>query len=128
MVVQQFEYSRLLKQIAKSNLPAELKIEQTAQILNQVLQESMEYTSDHKTYQHVKTFSDRNDQHLDLIYEDVRKHLDTLKAGQKVKFIFHAMRQPYFKNFVELIPKVEAKMNRKFRQAHQLSRFYKLIS
>lgn len=128
MMQQQNYYDRALKELVKADMDIEEKVDQTALILNQVMQESMDYVSNKKTTKHINTFTKRNRNTLNAILDQVEDHMRTLGPLQQLAFTARIIRKPYMKNFVELVPKVEKKINRKIRQLQFFGRFVRILT
>lgn len=128
MMQQQNYYDRALKELVKADMDIEEKVDQTALILNQVMQESMDYVSNKKTTKHINTFTKRNRNTLNAILDQVEDNMRTLGPLQQLAFTARIIRKPYMKNFVELVPKVEKKINRKIRQLQFFGRFVRILT
>ncbi len=128
MIQQQNQYDRALKELVKADLDIEEKVDQTALILNKVLQESMDYMSNRKTTKHINTFTKRNKASLNAILDQVEGYMRTLGPLQQLAFTARIVRKPYMKSFIDIVPKVERKINRKIRQLQFFGRFVKILT
>lgn len=128
MFKQQNDYERELGLILKLNENPEMKVDELAMVLNDVLQESMNYRSSKHSLRHINQFSDRNQQTLGLILDDLEEDIGKFTLIEKLNFVATILKKPYIKSFREVVPKVEKKIDRKLRQLRIFGRFLSILS
>jgi len=128
MLNQQNEYERTLKQLVDAPIGIEEKMDGVAQVFDQVLQESMDYTKSKNTLKHINQFQKRNKQTMNVLYDQMEADVKKMNAAQQIQFSVSILRKPYIKSFVAIVPKVEKKINRKLRQISMFGRFLKILN
>lgn len=127
MLKQQSQYEIQLRQLVKSDMNIEDKVDGVAEIFDDVLQESMEYNSSKNTAKHINQFTKRNKSSIDVLLDQIEAEMATMNAVEQISFSVRVLRQPYIKSFVSIVPKVEKKINRKLRQIQMFGRFIKIV-
>ncbi len=123
----QLNHEKELKRLVHSDLEIEEKVNQFSRLLNDVIQESMEYSSNRNTYKHIQHFTKRNKSTISMLIEQIENEMSSMNPIQKVQFSFRLLKQPYTKSLIELVPKVEKKINRKIRQIHLIGKFISVL-
>ena len=127
MTTQQAKYEQELQFLAKANLPIEEKLDRTAKVFDDVLQESMEYSRTKHTNRHISQFTSRNKEPLNIILDQLEKEMKAMSTVEKVYFSVKILRKPYIRSFLEVVPKVEKKIGRKLRQIRMFGRFLSIL-
>ena len=127
MITQQAEYEKELQFLARANLPIEEKLDRTAKVFDDVLQESMEYSRIKHTNRHISQFTSRNKEPLNIILNQLEQEMKAMSTVEQVYFSVKILRKPYIKSFLEVVPKVEKKIGRKLRQIRMFGRFLSIL-
>lgn len=128
MMTQQAEYSRMLKSLVNAPIGIEEKMDGVAQVFDMVLQESMDYGSDKNTLKHINQFQKRNKSTMNELYQQMESEMKKMNVAQQLQFSISILRKPYIKSFMEIVPKVEKKINRKIRQISMFGKFLKFLN
>ena len=127
MLKQQSIYEQNLKRIVNSDIPFEEKVDETAEIFNDVLQESLDYKSAKNSGKHINKFTQQNKATLNTLMDQMEAEMSKMSAPQQIQFALGLIQKPYIKSFMQVVPKVEKKINRKLRQVQIFGRFISIL-
>jgi hypothetical protein len=102
-----------LQRVAESNLSPEKKLDVLGAHFVQVLEETLRFGSVKNSVKYVQGFSRENEGSVNRIMEDVDNWIDGMSIAEQLFFAGKLATKPYLKQTIELIPKVEQKVNRK---------------
>lgn len=127
MLKQQTQYELQLKRLVNSEMNLEDKVDGVAEIFDDVLQQSLEYSSDKNTTKHIDQFVKKNKSTINVLLDQIEGEMGKMNTVEQIQFSIRVLRQPYIKSFVSIVPKVEKKINRKLRQIQMFGRFIKIV-
>ncbi|WP_235299631.1 hypothetical protein [Portibacter marinus] len=128
MLNRQAEYERELNRLVKAPLNLEEKMDGVAAVLNEVLQESLDYNRAKHTLRHITQFQKRNKATMNVLLQQMEAERRKMNPGQQIAFSVSILRKPYIKSFLTIVPKVEKKINRKLKQVAMFGRFLKILN
>ncbi|GLR18746.1 hypothetical protein GCM10007940_33620 [Portibacter lacus] len=118
----------MLKSLVNAPIDIEEKMDGVAQVFDMVLQESMDYGSDKNTLKHINQFQKRNKSTMNDLYQQIESEMKKMNMAQQLQFSVSILRKPYIKSFMDIVPKVEKKINRKIRQISMFGKFLKFLN
>ncbi len=127
MMKQQTEYEILIKRLVLSDNSVEAKVDGVAQVFDDVLQHSMSYSSNKRTLKHINQFTQNNKETLNVLLNQIEDELSGMNAVEQVQFSVKILKKPYIKSFIDVVPKVEKKIDKKLRQIQMFGRFIKIL-
>lgn len=128
MLNRQAGYERALNQLVHAPLNVEEKMDGVAAIFNEVLQESLDYNRSKHTLRHINQFQKRNKSTLNILYGQMEDEMKKMNAAEKIQFSVSILRKPYIKSFMQIVPKVEKKINKKLKQIAMFGRFLRILN
>lgn len=128
MNLHQMSYEKRLKRLIKSGVNTKEKVDGTAAIFDEVLQESLNYTMPKHTIRHIEQFSERNSPLLMQLMDEIEHDMSGMTILEKLKFGRLLLNQPYVKSMKNTARAVEKKINRQMKYFRVFNRFLKILS
>ena len=120
-------HAQSLSKLTAESMSMENKLEGLAGIFTNLFEESLEFNSARKSYQHIAKFVKQNKSSLNLILKQIETAQNDLGlAGQAQLFLGLATNKDLSK-LLTLIPKVEQKIERKLKTLNFFSHFIGLL-
>jgi hypothetical protein len=121
------DHEKYLEKLASSDFSEEEKLEYLAVDIIRVLEEALSYKKTKHTEQYLRTYIDRNEVSMDLIFNDFTLWYQSLSIPQKASFLNRQYKKPYIKEFRNLIPVFEKRMNQKIKKYTRIYRFFEIL-
>ena len=128
MSIHQISYEVRLSRLINSNIGTKEKVDGTAAIFDEVLQESLSYTLPKHTIRHIDQFSSRNAASIMRLLDEIEYEMSHLTILEKIKFARDLLKQPYVKSMKNSAKAVEKKINKNIKYFRVFNRFMKIIS
>ncbi len=116
-----------LNQLAASDKAPLEKLDALAAFSIEALENSMEYNKTSDAVKFIRLYSQQNKKAIDAIYEDISSWYLGLTDTEKIIVAARIATKPYVAQLLNLMPKVEHKIDRKLDRIFFISRFTKLL-
>lgn len=116
-----------LAQLAERNMDAGEKVDVLAALMIEALEESLQFQNPKNTVKFLKRYTKQNKASINSIYNEIEAWYSPMSPTSKLVATARIGTKPYVRQLLNLVPKVESKINRKLKAVFFLSRFTSLL-
>lgn len=121
------QHSKYLSDLIEWDADPEIKLELIALDFIDMFNESLQFRKARQSHNYIKKYLDRNELHLDALYNEIENWYSDLTILEKGRMIGRQAKKPYVKELKKLIPEVEKNLQRKIRVYKRIYRFFNVF-